>query len=211
VSPFEAAEGELFEVLPNPQWTAPLGRDLCIVNVDSRPMNHTNQVWAAGKTHFDWSHISGSQSGYLNHYMYSRIHNYRYMYVQATVPDGYVTAWARPGVFQHIFSRSECKVVIYADSDVVIPNLRLPFEWLLNHWEIPINRSMLAVSVEPEGVVGLNLKDKKGKLGNNAGFIIMHNRHGEGVLEEMMRKWGDCLSEVDYPGCAEFKGRRPAE
>lgn len=127
------------------------------------------------------------------------------------MPDGYVTAWARPGVFAHVFADESkgCKVLVYADSDVVIPNLRLPFEWLLNRWRVPRNMSMVAMSVEPD-LGWQDLFDKKGKLGYNAGFIIMHN-NGEGVIEEMLHKWRTCVSEVDYPGCAEFKGSWPAE
>lgn len=102
--------------------------------------------------------------------------------------------------------------MMYADSDVIIPNLRLPIEWLLNHWDVPNDKSTLAMSQDPIHVpgIGLKLTDSKGNQGNNAGFIILYN-NGDGVLKNVLTKWANCPSEVDYPGCAKFRSGWPAE
>lgn len=206
---FTTIEGDTFST-STIDWNVPLGNDLCIVDIDSRPMNGSNQIWSPDDT-FDWKHVKGSQSGYFNHYIYSRIHGYRYIYMQATVPEGWAAPWARPGVFKHLLP--QCRVLLYADSDVIIPNLRLPVEWLLNYWQIPTNQSILASAEDALNVPGLlpwTQPDSRGNPNNNGGFIILHNS-ADHVLDALLTKWANCVSEVDYPGCANYTKKWPAE
>jgi len=206
----ETIDGSQFHINPPAQWIQPLGQQLCIVNTDTRPMNDTNQVWAANETTFDWREVSGwSGAGYLNQYLYSRIHGYRYIYVQTAAPPGYVGAWARPGAWRHILP--QCRVIVYADSDVIYANLHLPFEWLLNHWGVPYHSSSINMALEPKEVPGWNLNDIHGKHSQNPGFTVIHNAPGEHKIQTMLSKWTNCLSETDYPGCASLKSDWPAE
>lgn len=173
-------------------------------------MNESNQVWNSDGT-FSWRHVTGSQSGYLNHYIYSRIHGYRYIFAQATVPEGWNPGWGRINVLKHHLA--DCRVMVYADSDVLFPNLRLPFEWLMNHWETPTNRSTISMSLEPDLDWIDKIKDSRGRQGINTGFIFVHNNDSAdpGVLSELFTKWAACPSDTDYPGCGAFKKNWPAE
>jgi hypothetical protein len=48
-------------------WTNPLGKNLCIVDVDTRPLNETNELMSE---EFNWQTIEGVSTGMLNHYLY---------------------------------------------------------------------------------------------------------------------------------------------
>jgi len=209
---FETVDGTVFTIDHPAEWTNPLGNSLCIVNTDTRPMNDTDQPWASGTTAFNWRDVSGwSGAGYLNQYLYSRIHGYRYIYVQTAVPSGYSGAWARPGAWHHVFDTTDCRIVVYADSDVIYANLNVPFEWMLNHWNIPANSSSITMSLEPIHVPGWDLTDQFGKQSQNPGFTVIHNAPGSDIIPRMLTKWANCLSESDYPGCARLKKDWPAE
>jgi hypothetical protein len=48
-------------------WHNPLGKELCIVDVDTRPLNETNQIM---NEEFNWQRVEGVSVGMLNHYLY---------------------------------------------------------------------------------------------------------------------------------------------
>jgi hypothetical protein len=48
-------------------WTEGLGKQLCIIDVDTRPLNETDQLM---NEDFNWQTISGVSVGMLNHYLY---------------------------------------------------------------------------------------------------------------------------------------------
>jgi len=51
-------------------WTQPMGRRLCILDVDTRPLNDSNQLWSSGN--FSWAGMPSASSGTLNHLLYGR-------------------------------------------------------------------------------------------------------------------------------------------
>ena len=53
---------------PDPIWLEPLRERLCIVDVDTRPMDRKDEPWNTNGE-FNWHNI-GSPGGILNHYMY---------------------------------------------------------------------------------------------------------------------------------------------
>jgi hypothetical protein len=85
------------------------------------------------------------------------------------------------------------------DSDAIWNHLELPFEWLLNHWNIGANTS-LAISRD----WGLcTAVDHKGCL--NTGFIVA--QQGERT-QEILKAWADCPSGVQFPGCEQYAFQR---
>lgn len=50
-----------------PIWTNPLGKKLCIVDIDTRPLNETGQLM---NDEFNWETMEGVSIGMLNHYLY---------------------------------------------------------------------------------------------------------------------------------------------
>lgn len=52
----------------DPIWTESLGSRLCIVDIDTRPLNETNQV--LNNEHLNWDTVDYTAAGMLNHYLY---------------------------------------------------------------------------------------------------------------------------------------------
>jgi hypothetical protein len=63
----DPTDGEEYFLPGEPIWTNPLGKELCIVDIDTRPLNETNQVM---NDEFNWQTIEGVSVGMLNHYLY---------------------------------------------------------------------------------------------------------------------------------------------
>jgi hypothetical protein len=63
----DPADGDEYFLPGEPIWSNPLGKDLCIVDVDTRPLNETNQLM---NEEFNWQTIEGVSVGMLNHYLY---------------------------------------------------------------------------------------------------------------------------------------------
>jgi hypothetical protein len=63
-----------FKVQANPSWKEPLGRDVLIVDMDTRWPDGDNEVF--GATKLNWENVTGSEGGsmltasVLNHYLY---------------------------------------------------------------------------------------------------------------------------------------------
>jgi hypothetical protein len=49
-------------------WTESLGSRLCIVDIDTRPLNESNQIMNKG--HLNWDSTQYTAAGMLNHYIY---------------------------------------------------------------------------------------------------------------------------------------------
>jgi hypothetical protein len=54
----------------NPIWTAGLGKELCIFDMDNRVYNDNGQTW--DPNHFNWDGVGEVPSGPFNHYMYCK-------------------------------------------------------------------------------------------------------------------------------------------
>ena len=53
-----------------PIWTAGLGKELCIFDMDDREYNETGQTWDIGP--FSWDSMDQVASGPFNHYLYGK-------------------------------------------------------------------------------------------------------------------------------------------
>lgn len=63
--------GSTYEIEGDPIWTEPLNEQLCIVDVDPRPFNSTNEAWGEPGT-FNWTSLERSSPRILNHYLYGK-------------------------------------------------------------------------------------------------------------------------------------------
>lgn len=64
-----ASDGVKFEIPQDPVWTKPLGKRLCIIDIDTRPLNGTNDILNTGD--FDWPQYHPTSAGMMGHYLYS--------------------------------------------------------------------------------------------------------------------------------------------
>jgi hypothetical protein len=63
----DPADGDAYYLPGEPIWSNPLGKDLCIVDIDTRPLNETHQLL---NEDFNWQTAEGVSVGMLNHYIY---------------------------------------------------------------------------------------------------------------------------------------------
>ena len=95
---------------------------------------------------------------------------------------------------------------IYLDSDAIFHNLDLPFEWLLNYWQLNPKNNSMALALDP--VTDWNY-DRHGKINLNTGFIISQNQP---TTYKIMKDWERCPDDdTPYPGCQDFRKNTPGQ
>ncbi|EQK97763.1 hypothetical protein G6O67_004827 [Ophiocordyceps sinensis] len=188
-----------------PRWNRPLGNDLCIIDLDNRPFDQPGQVFGPDVMSWDDSlGVHGLSLGIINHWLYAKIHGYKYYYVAIEDYPDRRSSWKKPPVMAKILKEHD--VCVYLDSDAIFPRLDLPFEWLLNYWQLfpEINSLALAVDPDLEGN-----KDRFGKLYLNTGFIVAQNNP---TTYDILDAWQKCPDEDGpYPACVDFRYNAPGQ
>ena len=64
------SDGKVFKISPDPVWTQPLGKRLCIIDIDTRPLNDTDEIMNMGA--FNWTQFGATSAGMMGHYLYGR-------------------------------------------------------------------------------------------------------------------------------------------
>ncbi|KAM0276021.1 hypothetical protein ACHAQH_007191 [Verticillium albo-atrum] len=182
-------------------WPQPLGKDLVILDMDSRPLNKTGEIF--GNQTLSWDDagtIHGPSLGILQHWLYAKIHGYKYHYIQTgTFPDRR-DSWKKPVIIGRVTSKY--KTSVFADSDAIFNHLDLPFEWLLNYWDIKNDTDALALATDPKAK---HNQDEKGKLYANTGFIITQNIP---VTYDIMKDWSECADVGGkFPNCTDYRDK----
>ncbi|KAF2826763.1 hypothetical protein CC86DRAFT_20392 [Ophiobolus disseminans] len=187
-------------------WTEPLGKKVLIVDIDTRVPTGDNQILQPDAK-IDWERLESGGAGLVshaitNHYLYALIHGYEYRYFQAAnMPDHHAT-WIKPHIFKEVLP--DYQFMVFMDADVVISHLEVPLEWMFNRWGIEEHTSIALPHDTEEFVNGKSIStDSKGVPVLNTGFIVTQNNK---LTFEMLEAWGNCTTEVRYPGCARWKG-----
>lgn len=193
------------ELPSEPYFTEPLGKKLCIIDMDSRPFNESGQIFAEeGMSWDDAQTVHGLAGGVLNHFVYSKIHGYKYYYINLESYDDRRDSWKKPPIMSAILKDHD--VCIYLDSDAIFNRLDVPFEWLMNYWEINDKNNSLALAADPNAK---NNQDKFGKVYLNTGFIVAQNNE---KTFEIFDEWEDCPNDGGkHPECSEFRTNRPGK
>ncbi|KAF1990900.1 hypothetical protein K402DRAFT_417643 [Aulographum hederae CBS 113979] len=199
---FTTYNGKTFALSKNPNWTEPLGKDLCIVDIDTRPLDGADQLM--GDQPLNWDSFGKLGAGMMNHYLYAMIHGYTYKFIRTPPFKDRAPYWTKiPALADTL--HTHCKTVISIDADAVFTHLHLPAEWLFNRWQITPETS-LAMALDPDKAFN---KDKKGRRWTNAGFIVANDLPR---THEMLRAWANCPDNTEkYPGCEKLKDPWPAE
>jgi hypothetical protein len=146
------------------------------------------------------------------------IHGYQYHFIH--VPDYDDNArsiyWTKIPALASMLS-SECRIAVLIDSDAIFKHLELPFEWLLNRWQLVPSSADSSSQNHTEGTsIAMALdnhwaqnEDSFGQLNINAGFIVAQNSPR---TQEILRDWDSCPSNLTaYPDCDRFSSNWPAE
>ena len=62
------SDGVVFELPNRIVWRKPLGKRLCIIDIDTRPLNDTNEILNDGP--LDWGKYGLTSAGMMGHYLY---------------------------------------------------------------------------------------------------------------------------------------------
>ncbi|ORY04394.1 hypothetical protein BCR34DRAFT_604905 [Clohesyomyces aquaticus] len=196
-SPAFETDGRRYELPDDHHYTSPLGKDVCILDVDTRPFENKGQVFHEGN--FDWDKQEPYTGGILNHYTYAQIHGYDYHFINAANYTDRHATWIKPSAIANILH--SYKFVIFLDADATFANPEIPIEWLLNYWSIDPSVS-LAMALDPPKPTN---NDTMGRRYSNTGFIIAQNNPR---TFEILKVWDDCPNDIRYPGCSEWKKPR---
>ncbi|KOS20268.1 Xyloglucan 6-xylosyltransferase [Escovopsis weberi] len=186
-----------------PAFTEPLGEDFCIIDLDSRPFSEPFQIFGPEILSWDrFDKVHGLAMGFLNHWLYAKVHGYKYYYIAAGTYGTRRDSWKKPTIITKILQKH--KACVYLDSDAIFNNLDLPFEWLMNYWDLDPANNSLALAYDPEAKGN---EDNHGKINLNTGFIISQNNE---KTFEIMDAWDKCTEpDGKYPGCEEFRKAAP--
>ncbi|GAM89512.1 hypothetical protein ANO11243_075510 [Dothideomycetidae sp. 11243] len=183
----------LFNVTVDPTfhrntYTSNFGKSLIILDVDTRS-------WLPEPA----SNMSELVWGRLNHYIYAKMHGYDYKFIHAPNPhkDTHAT-WAKlPAILDTL--KEGYKFVVFTDSDVIFPHLKIPLEYLLERWDIT-SEIALAMALVPDGETHRDSVANRTHL--NSGFMIAQNIP---VAHDMLKDWIACPTEAKFKGCAHWK------
>ncbi|KIM94355.1 hypothetical protein OIDMADRAFT_106766 [Oidiodendron maius Zn] len=197
-----ASDGVKFEIPQDPVWTKPLGKRLCIVDIDTRPLNGTNDI--LNTEDFDWPQYHPTSAGMMGHYLYTQIHGYDYKFVRTQNYEDRTSYWTKISALSDTLR--DYDFVISIDADAQISHPEIPFEWLLNRWNVTLETA-LTMTIDPDKPYNL---DPRGRPYNNCGFVVAHNIPR---THEMLKAWSSCPDEPqkDFEGCARWKTPWPAE
>ncbi|OCL01633.1 hypothetical protein AOQ84DRAFT_383528 [Glonium stellatum] len=198
--------GTLFELPEDPLWTTAFGKDLVIVDIDTRVPTGFNQIFNEKK--MDWekfgddtvmdTNIELTSEAVINHFLYAQIHGYDYRFYQAAKIPGHHDSWVKVHAVAKLLK--SYRFVVFLDADAVVHHLEVPLEWLFNRWQITENTSIaLPVDVDREECLTC---DTKGKVMLNTGLIVAQQLNR---TFEMFDAWTHCTDEKRYPGCGQWK------
>ncbi|KAK3315745.1 heterokaryon incompatibility protein-domain-containing protein [Apodospora peruviana] len=176
--------------------TQPLGKRICILDVDTRHLSDDGNVFSSRLP--TWDTLKPASAGFLSHYLYAQIHGYTYKFVRPPPYPDRAPHWTKVIFTQHLLRQYD--IVITLDYDTLFPSPEVPIEWLLNYWQI--DRSTLVAMAEDPNV-SIN-RDLRGHLNLNTGFIIAQSSE---QTDRLFGDWANCPSEKRYKGCAKWKDK----
>jgi hypothetical protein len=196
-------DGTVYKLPQNSTWTQPLGKRLCIVDIDTRPLNGEYDLLDESKP-FSWADMGTTSAGMLGHYLYAQIHGYDYKFVRTPNFADRSAFWTKIPALSDTLR--DYDIVVSIDADAQFQHPEIPFEWLLNRWNVS-QATALALAVDPD--LPFN-RDLRGRPYNNCGFVVGHNIPR---AHEMLRSWDSCPEEPtpEFSGCAKWKEPWPAE
>ncbi|KAM0241374.1 hypothetical protein ACHAP5_007649 [Fusarium lateritium] len=184
-----------------PIWNKPLGKKLCIIDLESRRFDKPGQLWSDEMTWNKSREVHGPSGGSLNHWVYAKIHGYEYYHIKINGYKDRRDSWKKPSVLSQVLKKHD--VCVFIDSDALFNKLDLPMEWLMNYWSIDPKNNSMALPYDPDTQ---HNRDRRGNLFLNTGFMIMQNKK---KIYEIFKEWDDCPNEGGkFPGCTEFRNRK---
>ena len=176
--------------------TEPLGKRVCILDVDTRPLDGTGDIFSPEPLLYH--SIEPRSAGFLSHYLFAAIHGYTYRFVHAPQYVDRAPHWSKVIFTQELLKTFD--VVVMLDYDAMFPSPEVPLEWLLNYWRV--GRDVLvAMAEDPDAEHNL---DAHRRVNLNSGFIIAQASDN---AQKLFADWAECPEEKRYKGCSRWKNQ----
>ncbi|KAJ4294909.1 hypothetical protein N0V88_005148 [Collariella sp. IMI 366227] len=197
--------GFVFGTSGRVHWTTPLGKDILVVDIDTRKPDGENEIFSEKQMHWDSAEAKGPgllSISHINHFLYAQIHGYDYRFLHAQEMEGHWHTWIKPHVLQAMLA--SYKFVVFIDADAIIQHLEVPLEFLFNRWDVSPQTSIaMPLDTRQRTAEGKNMStDSKNNTVLNSGFIVLQNLPH---TQDMMQAWIECTTEKRYPGCGHWK------
>jgi len=202
---FTSSSGAIYSV-QQVHWSQPLGKQILILDVDTRPLNASGQYLHDPSE--SWDLMDFRATGLLNHYLYgmssqllpirmltlpAQIHGYEYKFMRADVPATLAGYWVKVLALRE--KLKDYRIVVVMDGDALWNYPEIPLEWLMNHWDFT-SESSLAISSDPT-----RMHNSHGDQQANTGFIIAQQSDR---TTEIMDAWLECPTGKRHPGCERY-------
>ncbi|KAF2472591.1 uncharacterized protein BDR25DRAFT_220233 [Lindgomyces ingoldianus] len=197
---FTDYDGTEHELPANPRYKKKLGKDVLIVDLETRPLE-SEKEWREG--HFDWTKLNHVSGGVFQHYIYALIHGYDYKFITAHEFEDRHATWIKPSAIAN--QLHDYKFVVFLDADAAFHHMQLPVEWLLNYWKIEPKHS-ITMAKDPWDPEHPEVNsDRFNRALTNTGFMIVQNNP---TSHQILKAWHECPDDVRYIGCSEWKRPR---
>lgn len=127
----------------------------------------------------------------------AQFHGYDFKFIYASEPEDRHNTWVKVTEMYRLTLQEQYQFVVMTDADVIFPDIRIPLEPLLGHWNITPD---IAIAAAVDLPVEESL-DMYGNLNLNTGFVITQNTP---EFSDLMQDWIDCPTGVTYPNCTHW-------
>ncbi|KAF2009432.1 hypothetical protein BU24DRAFT_414763 [Aaosphaeria arxii CBS 175.79] len=188
---------DVFELPENPRYTKPMGNDILILDLDTRPLESTEE-YKKGK--FEWRDLNHVSAGVFNHYTYALIHGYDYKFIKASNFEDRHATWIKPSALANQIKNY--KFIVFLDADATFRFLHLPIEWMLNYWDIK-PKDAITMAKDPWDPASPQYNsDRFNRTYTNTGFMIVQNNK---KIQEILKAWHECPDDTRYKECSQWK------
>jgi hypothetical protein len=192
-----ADDGSVYELPENPRYKKKLGKEVLILDLDTRPLKST-QDFQNGD--FDWRKLNHVSGGVFNHYTYALVHGYDYKFVHAKNFNDRHATWIKPSALANQIKNY--KWIVFLDADATFRFMHLPIEWMLNYWDIQPQHS-ITMAKDPWNPNEPQFNsDRFNRTYTNTGFMVVQNNE---KIQEILKAWHECPDNTRYPGCSDWK------
>jgi hypothetical protein len=176
------------------KYTENLGNRVLVIDIDSRL--NPNQIGSLmSSVPLSRGSITPRAAGFLNHYLFSRIHGYDYRAVRAPNPKDRHGTWVKVSVLKAALRTYD--FVVFLDGDALIQHLNLPLEWTMSLWNVT-DRTIVTMAEDPNTSGN---RDEKDWVLWNTGFIIAQRTD---LAQQMFQDWEDCPTGQKYENCTKW-------
>lgn len=190
-------DGNHIQLPPNPQYTKKLGSEVLILDLETRPLQSTDDY---KKGAFEWRNLGHVSGGVFNHYTYALIHGYDYKFVHAHEFEDRHATWIKPSALaNHI---NNYKFIVFLDADAAFRFLHVPIEWMLNYWDIKSQHSFVMAKDPWSAEEPQFNSDRFNRTLTNTGFMMVQKNEN---TMPILKAWHECPDDVRYANCSQWK------